>query len=334
MAVVKAYNLARMTTATTGTGTLTLGVAVAPFLTFAQAGVSDGNTVCYSIIDGTANSEIGTGVYTSSGTTMTRVVTKSTNSNSAINLSGTAQVLITPRAEDLFGGNLPGSATNDDAAAGNVGEYIFATSSSPALAVTISNASPGIVTWASHGMSIGAAVNFTTTGGLPTGVTVGTTYYVSSQNYAAGSFAVSTTVANALSGTSVNTSSAGSGTHTGVGNAILTTATAKDLTGVSLTPGDWDVWGSVAFSPNSSTTSTTALSWISTASATPPSAPNGGAYNSRNSSTPLTGDFGVYPVGAKRVSLSTTTPVYLSAYSVFAVSTNAAYGFISARRVR
>lgn len=101
MAIVKLFDLARMTTATTGTGTLTLGAAVAPFLTFAQAGVADGDTVRYSIIDGTANSEAGTGVYTASGTTLTRTVLKSTNSNNAINLSGTAQVIITALAEDF-----------------------------------------------------------------------------------------------------------------------------------------------------------------------------------------------------------------------------------------
>jgi hypothetical protein len=95
------YNLARMTTATTGTGTITLGAAVAGFLTFAQAGVLDGYSVSYGIVDG-VNSEVGEGIYTTSGTTLTRVVTKSTNSDTAINLSGTAQVYITHRAEDGF----------------------------------------------------------------------------------------------------------------------------------------------------------------------------------------------------------------------------------------
>lgn len=96
----KIYNLARMTTATTGTGTITLGSAVSGYLTFALAGVSNSDVVSYGIKDG-ANSEVGTGTYTSSGTTLTRTVTKSTNSNSAISLSGTAEVFITLRAEDL-----------------------------------------------------------------------------------------------------------------------------------------------------------------------------------------------------------------------------------------
>lgn len=98
--MAKLYNIARMTTATTGTGTITLGSAVSGYLTFAQAGVANADVVDYAIKDG-SNSEIGTGTYTSSGTTLTRTVTKSTNSNAAINLSGSAEVFISPRAETL-----------------------------------------------------------------------------------------------------------------------------------------------------------------------------------------------------------------------------------------
>jgi hypothetical protein len=97
----KLYNLARMTTATTGTGTITLGSAVSGYLTFALSGVANGDVVDYAIKDG-ANSEHGTGTYTSAGTTLTRTVTKSTNSNNAISLSGTAEVFISPRAESLI----------------------------------------------------------------------------------------------------------------------------------------------------------------------------------------------------------------------------------------
>jgi hypothetical protein len=102
MAVVKLYDLARMTTATTGTGTMTLGAAVSPYLSFAQAGVQNGDTVRYAIYDPTVGgSEIGFGVYTASGTTLTRNPTTSTASNSPINLSGLAQVFITASALDI-----------------------------------------------------------------------------------------------------------------------------------------------------------------------------------------------------------------------------------------
>lgn len=99
--MAKLYNLARVTTATTGTGTITLGSAVSGFLSFDDAGVQNGDTVSYGIKDGTS-SEVGSGVYDSAAKTLTRNVSKSTNSDQPINLSGSAEVFITPLAEDYY----------------------------------------------------------------------------------------------------------------------------------------------------------------------------------------------------------------------------------------
>jgi hypothetical protein len=103
---MKVYNLARMATATTGTGTITLGAAVSGYLTFAAAGVADGDIVRYGIKDG-SNSEVGYGSYTASGTTLTRNVETSTNANSAISLSGSAEVYITVTRKDFLTVSLP-----------------------------------------------------------------------------------------------------------------------------------------------------------------------------------------------------------------------------------
>lgn len=97
-------DLCRVTTPTTGTGTLTLGAPVAGYLSFAAAGVPDGAVVSYGIAD-TGQSETGAGTYNASAGTLTRSVYKSTaaGNNTPIALSGAAQVFITALTTDFAG---------------------------------------------------------------------------------------------------------------------------------------------------------------------------------------------------------------------------------------
>jgi microcystin-dependent protein len=78
--------------------------------------------------------------------------------------------------------------------------------------ITVTIASPGVVSWTGHPLKVNDPVVFRTTGSLPTGITAGTVYYVISAGFGANSFRISTMVG----GSAVNTSGSQSGTHTGV----------------------------------------------------------------------------------------------------------------------
>ena len=112
--MAKLANRAKMGTSTTGTGTITLGSAKAGFLSFADAGISDGDVVRYVIEDGDAF-EIGTGTYTASGTTLSRTVSESSNSDAAIDLSGNNEVsvFIAATKDDFVNAGEGGTFTGD-----------------------------------------------------------------------------------------------------------------------------------------------------------------------------------------------------------------------------
>ena len=88
-----------MTTSTTGTGTITLVTALSGFQSFAASGVVNADIVTYVIEDGTAW-EIGNGVYTSSGTTLSRSLLSS-STGSLLVLSGNAVVYVSVIAQTI-----------------------------------------------------------------------------------------------------------------------------------------------------------------------------------------------------------------------------------------
>jgi hypothetical protein len=80
---------------------------------------------------------------------------------------------------------------------------------------TVTIASPAVFSLTAHGLVENDTVVFTTTGALPTGLTVGTTYYVIAAGLTADTFEVSTS----QGGSAVNTS----GTQSGVHKVLCTT---------------------------------------------------------------------------------------------------------------
>ena len=101
-----------------------------------------------------------------------------------------------------------------------------------------------------------------------------------------------------------------------------------DLTSVSLTAGDWDVFGNINFAWTG--LSTQGYCWISATSAT---IPNAALFNG-----PLFTSGVIQGLGLEapffRASLAITTTIYISAYTTFSTGACTMIGGIYARRVR
>ena len=91
--------------------------------------------------------------------------------------------------------------------------------------VTMTIASPCVVTWTAHGLSVGEAIQLTTTGALPTGLTAGATYYL--KTVATDTFRLATTP----DGADINTSGTQSGVHTAsvLATAAISTSTSPTI---------------------------------------------------------------------------------------------------------
>ncbi|MDX2095652.1 MAG: DUF2793 domain-containing protein [Alphaproteobacteria bacterium] len=114
---------------------------------------------------------------------------------------------------------------------------------------------------------------------------------------------------------------------------LLTNSAVKNITSITLTAGDWDVWGSVFFKSAPSTSLTAIAAAISLTSSSFPTAPAGGGYSTFNVTFTVGALHGLQ-AGQTRISLAATTTIYLVSVAVFGVSTMSGYGFIGARRVR
>lgn len=130
---------------------------------------------------------------------------------------------------------------------------------------------------------------------------------------------------------SANAGSVGEYVTATSGTVALTTATNTNVTSISLTAGDWDVTGNVLFTPAAGDTMTSANVSVNSVSATHAAAPE--YTNLGNISVPAS--FAVSGLAlTRRMSLASTTTVYLVATAVHSGGTLNSQGIIRARRVR
>lgn len=116
------------------------------------------------------------------------------------------------------------------------------------------------------------------------------------------------------------------------GTAIaITNNTPTDMTSISLTAGDWDVWGNIFFTYTGN--STLAQAWTATTSASTPFTADDSLCNANNYVL-TSGEIQGISVPYQRYSLATTTTVYISGLAMLTTGTANMCGGIYARRVR
>lgn len=119
-------------------------------------------------------------------------------------------------------------------------------------------------------------------------------------------------------------------------STAITSATQTNITSISLTAGDWDVWGVVAYFPAATTNIVDLYSSVSLTTATLDQT----TFNYTRFSfagagiVPGVNKENILWVGPRRISISSTTTVFLVGLANFTVSTMNTTGGIRARRVR
>ena len=114
----------------------------------------------------------------------------------------------------------------------------------------------------------------------------------------------------------------------------LTSTVAANIATISLTAGDWDVWGQLTFDPAAGTLMTLQSAGINKTSATISIVPTDDVSTATYYYSSSASNGATLTIAPARISIASTTTVYLVARTFFSVSTCNAYGKICARRVR
>lgn len=110
----------------------------------------------------------------------------------------------------------------------------------------------------------------------------------------------------------------------------LTNSTNANITSISLTPGEWDIAGTIQFAPSGSASSFSA--GIGTVSATLPAFSTGGLIETSAAFTSGLGNN--LPFSPIKLVLTVTTTVYLVGEASFPSGTCTAAGYLRARRIK
>lgn len=115
---------------------------------------------------------------------------------------------------------------------------------------------------------------------------------------------------------------------------VLATGAASNVTSITLGAGDWDVSGTMAFLFGATTSYTNLIGAISTLTGALDAFIGGFFDYETPAVVPTAGSDQFWALPTRRISIATSTTIFLVAQATFTVSTLKAYGRIRARRVR